>query len=241
VADGMGGHEAGDVASLLAVEVMRELLAHAVVSRSTVLDAVRRADGAVADEAARTSMEMGTTLCGIALTGGTSEEQRALVFNVGDSRAYLLRDGALQLLTHDHSVVQELVDHGEISEEEAETHAERHVVTRSLGTGLGIDIDWWTLEPRTDDRFLVASDGLTKELGAEQLAMLLARSVPPEQAVTDLVEAALDAGGRDNVTAIVIDVEAVGEVPDVSPLDDDTHPRRRNAQPQRAVAEPGQP
>jgi protein phosphatase len=201
---------------------------------------VLRSDGAVADEAARTSTEMGTTLCGIALTGATSEEQRALVFNVGDSRAYLLRDGALQLLTHDHSVVQELVDGGEISEEEAETHAERHVVTRSLGTGLGIDIDWWTLEPRTADRFLVASDGLTKEIGPQQLAELLAQDMPPDKVVTDLVEAALEAGGRDNVTAIVIDVEAVGEVPMVSPLDDDTHPRRRDAQPRRVVAEPGQ-
>lgn len=227
VADGMGGHERGDRASELAIIAMRALADAGVFSRNELFAAARRADASIADE--RTDgLGMGTTITGLAVTGGSSSpDPRLVVFNVGDSRTYLLRAGSLIQLTVDHSVVQGLIDEGTISAEEAAVHPDRNVITRSLGTGGPLDIDWWVLDPIEGDRFLVTSDGLTKEVGDQEIARCLGVIAAPQEAADALVAEALRAGGRDNVTVIVVDLDRVSDPAggSVDPLDADTNPR----------------
>jgi serine/threonine protein phosphatase PrpC len=227
VADGMGGYDAGDVASTVAVNVLDRLAASGVLSRPVVLDAVRAANDRLAHLGATTGRTLGTTLCGLAVLPVAGERQRLVLVNVGDSRAYRLRSGRLEQLTHDHSVVQEMLDAGEIGLAEAADHPHRHVVTRSLGGPDYLDIDWWMLDPEVDDRYLLASDGLTIELGDDEIRTVLGGCPDAATAATRLVEAALDRGGRDNISAVVVDVTAMILKSDrgLDPLDGDTHPR----------------
>jgi serine/threonine protein phosphatase PrpC len=228
VADGMGGHDAGDVAATTVVEALAELAARDDLSRLAVLDAVREANVRLAALGGRTGRTMGTTVCGlVALPPCPSP--RFVLFNVGDSRVYRLRHGSLSQLTHDHSQVQELVDAGAISPAQARRHPARHVVTRSLGSDDYLAIDWWTITPERGDRFLVASDGLTNEVDDETIAAILTSQDDPDEATGVLVDAALARGGRDNVSVIVVDVATdggpVSPAPDADPLDADTRPR----------------
>lgn len=211
VADGMGGHEAGDVASRLAVEEFAALAGRATVDPSDLhacfRSAARRIRGAFERR------EGGTTVAGVAL----SEHDGAahwLVFNVGDSRVYRWADGELAQLTVDHSVVQELVDSGALSRDAAEQHPERHVLTRALGTGADPEPDYWTLPARPGDRLLVCSDGVTGELAPADVADVLHRVEGAGAAAAELVRRAVEAGGRDNATAVVVD--AAGDEPDTT-------------------------
>ncbi|PJJ43135.1 protein phosphatase [Glutamicibacter mysorens] len=268
VADGMGGHEAGEVASQLAVETMEEICTFAnktsVRKLPSVPDVQRQVQ--LADDRIREALESrgGTTLCALvqiktpskgrdsvtaplaavppwtssfAMTQNTDviskitpqmlENHRAnlapataplpvateevpslLLVNVGDSRGYRLRDGALQQLTRDHSAVQEMVDAGQITELEARNHPHRNLITRALGAGAESQPDVTVLQPRIGDRYMLCSDGLSGELTEDILQTLLVNYKDRTEAARILTAAALEAGGRDNIAVIVIDVLA---------------------------------
>lgn len=210
VADGMGGHDAGDVASRTLVSTLEPIANNSNLARHDVLSAIRTGDDRIHELARQTTAGMGTTVTGVALTSG--EDQPLLVFNVGDSRVYRLRDATLTRLTHDHSVVQELVDAGVITSEAALSHPDRNVITRAIGTGEHPDIDWWQLQPAKDDRMLITSDGLLRELDMDRITSILLASKDPQQAADELVLAAVEAGGRDNITVVVIDIKEAAEV-----------------------------
>lgn len=205
VADGMGGHEAGDVASKLVIDEFSALVGR----ESVTADEIHEYFGRTAQRIRETLVGKtgGTTVAGAAITehdGG----KYWLVFNIGDSRVYRFADGELEQISVDHSVVQELVDRGDIDSECARVHPERHVVTRAVGTGVSPEPDYWMLPAGQHDRLLICSDGLTTELTDAQVQDALATLADPQQAADWLVEAAVKAGGRDNVTIIVVDVAA---------------------------------
>jgi PPM family protein phosphatase len=212
VADGMGGHAAGRQASAVVVDRMGRNGtdgAEPLTGVDALLDAVQDADEEIRRVAATIddARGMGTTVAGIALV---LEEGRArwAVFHVGDSRVYLLADGRLERLSTDHSVVQELVDAGMISERDAAVHPQRHLVTRALGVGPAAEADVRLLPVQAGQRFLVCSDGLTGELPDEEIAELLGRAPSAEAAAEELVRTAADRGASDNVTAVVVEVRA---------------------------------
>jgi len=210
VADGMGGHAAGEVAAGLAAAAMERLdAAEGPLTRASVVDAVVAANAEIVRRGRRkrSARGMGTTLTGLALVD--AEGAPALcVFNVGDSRVYRLAGGLLAQLTVDHSEVEEMVQAGMLTPEEARVHPLRNLVTRCLGMPEDPEVDTWLLEPRPGDRFLVASDGLTGELEDAAIAILLRAARGPQEAAEALVAAALAAGGHDNVTVLVLDVTA---------------------------------
>jgi protein phosphatase len=205
IADGMGGHAAGEVASRIAIESVAPLDDESPGSDlvGTLRDAVETASGYLQDMVAADSAldGMGTTLTALLFAG-----QRLGLVHVGDSRCYLMRDGMLSQITHDHTLVQHLVDEGRITPEEASTHPQRSWITRSL-TGHGeLELDLSIREARIGDRYLLCSDGLSGPVSEDTIAEAL-RAAPDAQTACDqLVELALRAGGPDNVTAIVADV-----------------------------------
>jgi protein phosphatase len=206
VADGMGGAAGGEVASLVAVEALRA----SFESNPTVeglIEAVRQANRAVLDRAAdEPSLRgMGTTLTGLALIDDDGEEVLVLV-HVGDSRAYLLRDGELEQLTEDHSLVYDMVRAGQMSEAEAAVHPQRHIVTRVLGMGPEIEPDDYVIVPYKGDRFVLASDGLSGEVADNQIASILRRRADATEAAKELVDLAKTNGGADNITVVIVDV-----------------------------------
>lgn len=268
VADGMGGHEAGEIASQLAVETMQEICTFAnktSVRKLPTVDEVQR-QVQLADDRIREALESrgGTTLCALVqikapdqgrdnvtaplasvppwtssfsmkvntdviatITPEMLDSHRAstepstaqlpvvaaeipnlLLVNVGDSRGYRLRDGALQQLTRDHSAVQEMVDAGQITELEARNHPHRNLITRALGAGAESHPDVTVLQPRIGDRYLLCSDGLSGELTEDILETILVNFKDRAEAAKVLTGAALEAGGRDNIAVIVIDVLA---------------------------------
>lgn len=201
VADGMGGHRGGEVASRLAlttIDALREK------GDATLGEQVREANRAV-HERARTDAKvagMGTTLTVARVVEGTLQ-----VAHVGDSRAYLLRDHDLQQLTTDHTLVQRLVDIGDITAEEALTHPQRNVLLRVLGTEPSVEVDEHEVALRVGDRVLLCSDGLTAMLDDERIRRVLASTDGhPDVGAARLVAEANEAGGVDNITVIVIDV-----------------------------------
>jgi protein phosphatase len=216
VADGMGGAQGGEVASRLAIETIRtsyhEPTAEALAD--AMAEANRRIHEAASDPGLR---GMGTTTVAIALVPeepdpddpeGSAEDpvQHLLVINVGDSRAYLYRDGSLVQITEDHSVVAELVRDGRITEREAEAHPQRNIITRVLGVYPEVKADLWPVDPIRGDRYLLCSDGLFNEVGDDQMAAVLRRLKDPSDAAAELVRLANEGGGRDNITVIVLDV-----------------------------------
>ena len=209
VADGMGGHEAGEIASGICVRVLAGMPQLATGER-TATAAVVQQYLTTADERIReaTGSRAGTTL-----TGAVVVEQMGLpywlVMNIGDSRTYRLSQGGFSQVTVDHSEVQELVDAGEITPEQATVHPRRHVVTRALGTGDETEADYWLLPVEEGDRILICSDGLNAELTDEHIFRILSTVGHPQDAVDALIQAALRSGGRDNVTVIVVDAKNV--------------------------------
>lgn len=221
VADGMGGHAAGDLASALVVAGLASLddlltdpnpearLVGALARINTEIRRRGQVDPAVAG--------MGSTVAGVARVAGT----RLLVFNLGDARVYLLRGGHLQQLTDDHSVVGDLVRAGEITEEEARRHPHRSVVTRALGAEELVEPTLTNLEVEVGDCFLIASDGLFNELRQGQITELLSMPGTVERRARALLDAALQQGGRDNISVVVVAVAGTN-APDG--LDVDTVP-----------------
>jgi len=209
VADGMGGHEAGEIASGLCVRALAEMpqvsTGERNITAALLQEYLVRADASIREA---TGARAGTTL-----TGAVVVEQMGvpywLVLNIGDSRTYRLSQGRFEQISVDHSEVQELVDAGEITAQEATVHPRRHVVTRALGTGDETEADYWLLPVEEGDRVLVCSDGLTGELPDEEILRILSTVAAPQDAVDALIQAALRSGGRDNVTAIVVDARNV--------------------------------
>ena len=205
IADGMGGHAAGEVASRIAIESVAPLDDESPGSDlvGSLRDAVETASAYLQDMVAADSAldGMGTTLTALLFAG-----QRLGLVHVGDSRCYLMRDGVLSQITHDHTLVQHLVDEGRITPEEASTHPQRSWITRSL-TGHGeLELDLSIREARVGDRYLLCSDGLSGPVSEDTIAEALRAAPDPQAACEQLVELALRAGGPDNVTAIVADV-----------------------------------
>ena len=213
VADGMGGHAAGEVASEMAVQIVeRELRAittlHGDEVAKKVDQALRDANRAIYE---RTMAEvdkqgMGTTASVLLLSGS-----RYLIGQVGDSRIYLLRNQALKQLTKDHSYVQEQVDAGFLTPEQARYHPYSNVITRCVGASDSVEPDTYGGEMKTGDVFLVASDGLTGMVDDRRLAQLLGARSSPGRIVDALISEANGRGGLDNITAIVIQVTAADD------------------------------
>ena len=209
VADGMGGHEAGEIASGMCVRALAAMPQLATGERSVTAAVIQqylvKADNAIREA---TGARAGTTLTGVVVV-----EQMGmpywLVMNIGDSRTYRLSQGQFAQVSVDHSEVQELVDAGEITPEQATVHPRRHVVTRALGTGDETEADYWLLPVEEGDRILVCSDGLNGELTDEHMFRILSTVGHPQDAVDALIQAALRNGGRDNVTVIVVDAKNV--------------------------------
>ncbi len=222
VADGMGGHKAGEVASALTVQLLKRRLepTSTAISLDDVLAAVVEANNEIF-EAATSNVDhqgMGTTLTGLfvvrppAPTDAEGDgaapplpDQFALI-NVGDSRTYLLRHGRLRRVTVDHNYVQELVNTGHITDDEARTHPRRNIVTRALGIDPSVRVDAWTLPIVRGDRFVVCSDGLSDEVHDTEIHQILTTVGDPQAAAEELAAAANRHGGRDNVSVIVVDV-----------------------------------
>ena len=205
VADGMGGHAAGEVASRVAIECVAPLDEDSPGSDliGSLREAVEAASGYLHDMVAADSAldGMGTTLTALLFAG-----RRLGLVHIGDSRCYLLRDGQLTQITHDHTLVQHLVDEGRITPEEASTHPQRSWITRSL-TGRGeLELDLSIREARVGDRYLLCSDGLSGPVSEETIAETLRSAPDPETGCDQLIDLALRAGGPDNITAIVADV-----------------------------------
>lgn len=232
VADGMGGHQAGDRASQLVVEEFGKLVGAPSLGIQDVRAAV---------DAARTRVQSlpsgpraaGTTLSGVVIAevGGTGYW---LTVNVGDSRTYRYAGGVLEQVSVDHSVVQELIDAGELDVAAAAADRRRNEITRAIGGGNTGEPDFWLVPAEPGDRMLICSDGLSGELDAARLERVLAETPDPQEAATRLVHEAMVRGGRDNITVVVVDTVSVrghGDLPaDTSPsyeseIDADTHPR----------------
>lgn len=209
VADGMGGHACGDVASGLAVETFESFFACAPIRPTDVVDAVLEANAAIFAEAGRHPEKagMGTTITGVALVDldGTP---MWLVVNVGDSRVYRLTVAGLEQVTTDHSEVAHLVSIGAITSEQARVHPMRNVITQSLGTATPPRPDTTLLPVAADDLFLLCSDGLTGELTDQEILDIARRTLGAggslDNLARSLVDAAVSAGGRDNVTVVLV-------------------------------------
>ncbi len=210
VCDGMGGHAAGEVASRIAVETIAE---RAPEHADEILlgAAVEAANEAVLEGSLSGKGKPGM---GCTATCVYVENNLMSVAHVGDSRVYLLHGGILVRITHDHSYVEELVDAGEITADEARVHPSRSIITRALGSDPDMYADHFTLDVSTGDRIIICSDGLSSMVPDKQIEELAVSSVTPQAAADTLVSAALTAGGHDNVTVLVVDVveDGLGEI-----------------------------
>jgi protein phosphatase len=206
VADGMGGAAAGEVASAIAVATVKAGF-DSGHSRDSLAEAVRNANDAIFERAREdpSLRGMGTTLTAVALVHEEDDDVLAVV-NVGDSRAYRMRDGELERITDDHSLVEEMVRSGRLSPDEAAVHPQRHIVTRALGVYPDVEVDCFGITPFTGDRYLLASDGLMDEVEDPDIASILRRHADPDDAARELVDLAKGHGGRDNVTVVIVDV-----------------------------------
>ncbi|MBE7187360.1 MAG: serine/threonine-protein phosphatase [Jatrophihabitans endophyticus] len=225
VADGLGGHAAGEVASRLAVDRMRELGSNRTLHPDDIIDAVADTNRLILEQVARDPEQagMGTTLCGVALVVLDGVEQCA-VFNVGDSRVYRYVQGVFDQVSIDHSEVQELQDAGQITPEAAAVYPRRNIITRCLGTDPAPVPDVWTFVPSTHERFLICSDGLSGEVDDTELERALAEHESASDAADSLLAQALANGGRDNVTIVVVDVAVAAAPADAEPAADPAPP-----------------
>ena len=211
VADGMGGHSAGDVASDAVVTRLAEHAGKTVLDAQSVESALSLAVQDMATGPGVTDSGTGTTVTGVVLAV-ISDAPSWIVFNIGDSRVYQLTAGVLEQVTTDHSVVQELLDAGRISREEADVHPHGNIITRAVGFHEPPIPDYRILPLQPGMRILVCSDGLSKEITSHGIRHFLMTNRTAAQAADALVEAALENGGRDNVTVIVLDVLRVDDL-----------------------------
>jgi PPM family protein phosphatase len=205
VADGMGGHEAGEVASKIAVTAMQEYMTKNVGNRNIkqrLREAVRVANREVYQEAAarHECFGMGTTISAVFL-----QEDMLYWVQVGDSRVYLVREGTIQLLTEDHSLVWQLLKQGSITLEEANVHPQRNVLTRAVGTEPETEIDVGEIMLLPKDQILLCTDGLSNLVSGEEITETIVGTTDPDEAVKKLVQLAKEHGGFDNITTILID------------------------------------
>ena len=218
VADGMGGAQAGELASRLAAASVRRSETGSLTGRDRVVALIDEANRMVYERAVADALltGMGTTM-----TVALLEDDQVWIGHVGDSRAYLLRDGRLEQLTEDHSLVAELVRSGRLTPEEAGSHPHRSVITRALGTEPDVEVDTFGLEPRLGDVFLLCSDGLQTMVADERILEIVERHRPDlDAAAKVLVDTANAAGGEDNVTVVLFEVVDDGsELEDTGKLD----------------------
>ena len=229
VADGMGGHNAGEIASAMATSMLKSAHANGIADAKKLGELIKEINVQIFQSAATKTEQsgMGTTLTALAInppdqTLGGNSVATATVANIGDSRTYLLRDGEFRQVSVDHSYVQELVSDGLITREEARTHARRNIVTRALGIEPIVGVDTWTLPLIAGDRYVLCSDGLVDEVTDEDIARCLKRIADPQKTANELVAMANINGGRDNITVIVVDVLAESDTPETKP---ETKPR----------------
>lgn len=233
VADGMGGHEAGELASAVVVEEFARFVGRQSMELDDVLDALSRSRQAVDALSDMATGRAGTTLSGVVLADvdGTGYW---LSFNIGDSRTYRLSHGELEQISVDHSVVQELIESGELSVSEAASDHRRNIITRAIGAGSTGDADFWMFPAELGDRIMICSDGLSSEVPDAQIQEILTLESDPQTAAASLVGEAVNAGGRDNITVVVIDAVFVASRPGTQvqaddDIDENTRPREAAA------------
>lgn len=215
IADGMGGHAAGEVASSTAVEALSSGAARVNPDDPESLVAlIKEANRAIFEKATKDDSlhGMGTT-CTLVLI----DAHRAHLAHVGDSRAYLLRDGDLSRLSEDHTLVGRMVREGQLTEEEAAKHPQRSVITRSLGIDSDVRVDLRSFDVRDGDRIMLCSDGLTSMTGEDTIKRVLQQTKSPQAAADELVDLANEAGGDDNITVVVLDLSGAGDAPPPPP------------------------
>lgn len=217
VADGMGGHQAGEVASQLALECLQaeftaagtDMLVRAVEEANRTLVSRSTADPSLAG--------MGTTLVAMGLVDASGRDAIGVV-NVGDSRLYLLSDGELAQITEDHSLVATMERQGRLTAAEAAVHPQRNILTRALGIDGSVLVDSWEILPVNGDRYLICSDGLFNEVDESRIAATLRRLADPNEACRELVRLANEGGGRDNITCVIVDIaDDSGRDPNADP------------------------
>ena len=203
VADGMGGHKGGEVASGIAVSLISKILEGAKPNKELLAEGIMEINEMIYEKQLKVKelQGMGTTF-----TALWEDEDRVLIAQVGDSRAYLLRGGNFKQITQDHSVVAELIKQGAITEEMAKTHPYRNVITRALGTNPEVEVDLFEVEKHVGDQWVICSDGLTKYLCAAEMQLIL-QELPLETVAEEYLEYALSAGGGDNITFLLLEVE----------------------------------
>lgn len=235
VADGMGGHLGGEVASATTIETISSD-ASASMPRDTgaLATIVKSANAAIWDKSKGDPnlRGMGTT-CTLALL----KDDTLHIAHVGDSRAYLLRNEQLEQLTEDHTLVSRMVQEGRLAPEEAERHPQRSIITRALGADSEVEVDELSLPLQENDRILICSDGLTSMIDASAVQDVLTRQKSPQAAADELVELALQAGGEDNVTVVLIDLVADGAEPP-APVDTPAAAPREQTEPDAVPAPP---
>jgi len=214
VADGMGGHNAGEVASAMAIKMLGDAQKAGVADANQLSEVIKQINKSIFQASADQTDQrgMGTTLTALALTpSNRNSEVSVSVANIGDSRTYLLRNGEFRQVSVDHSYVQELVSEGLITKEEARTHARRNIVTRALGIEPNVAVDTWTLPLINGDRYILCSDGLVDEVTDEAIEQCVKQPISPQKLADQLVVIANQNGGRDNITVVVVDVVADGK------------------------------
>ena len=207
LADGMGGHQGGEVASFEATSTILE--SGKINSVADMVKSVSKANQAILKRAKKEDnlSGMGTTVCVLSEIVGTTGKKRIGIANVGDSRIYRLGNSEMTQITQDHSLVGDLVRTGELTQEEAARHPQRNILTRALGIEQDLVIDTWELNPVAGDKYLLCSDGLFNEIDDEKIAQILMEDAELEKIAQNLIDHALEAGGHDNITALVLCVE----------------------------------
>jgi serine/threonine protein phosphatase PrpC len=204
IADGMGGAQAGEVASRLAAAALKEARGTQTVGEHRISDLIQEANRRVYD---RSNTDPNTSGMGTTITVALVENGTVAFGHVGDSRAYLIRDGRMEQITEDHSLVNELLKSGKLSPEEAHTHPQKSVITRALGTDPDVDVDTFTLGAQPDDLFLLCSDGLTDMVDEDAILELVERNRRDiDAALKALVRAANRGGGEDNITVVAFEI-----------------------------------
>ena len=219
VADGMGGAQAGEVASRLAIEVFQQGLESGGSPEQRLADRVRDANRRIYD---RSRAETGREGMGTTLTAAYLDDAQLAIAHVGDSRAYLFRDGQLSRLTQDHSLVDELVRQGKLTEEQAAEHPQRSIITRALGPEPDVEVDTATYPVREGDVLLLCSDGLTSMISEDAISQVLGAAGTLDEAARSLIQKANEAGGRDNITVVLFRLEEVGVDGRAAPSTDQT-------------------
>ncbi len=237
VADGMGGAQAGEVASALAVEEFQQALPDEGSVEERLTNRIRDANRRIYERSRQEHEHagMGTTLTAVYV-----DDADLAVAHVGDSRAYIFRGGTLTRLTQDHSLVEELVRQGKLTEEQAAEHPQRSIITRALGIELDVEVDTWTYPVRAGDVVLLCSDGLTSMIDEDTIAEILSSEPGLERAGERLISAANDAGGRDNITVVLFRLEDAGGQAGDQPTVVEVAPPAEGDDGQTRIARPSQ-